>query len=82
MLQGVRVRGRQFNSREPSDINKLASNREMFSSSVDAGFVLALPFHHRDLGPDCVEVSTGWALVRGIKIPPQVSTKNAGGVYA
>ena len=25
---------------------------------MDAGFVLALPFHHRDLEPDCVEVST------------------------
>ena len=30
----------------------------MFSASVDAGFVLALPFHHRDLEPDSVEVST------------------------
>ena len=25
---------------------------------MDAGFVLALPFHHGDLEPDCVEVST------------------------
>ena len=25
----------------------------MFSGSVDAGFVLALPFHHGDLEPDC-----------------------------
>ena len=25
-------------------------DREMFSGSVDAGFVLALPFHHGDLG--------------------------------
>ena len=24
---------------------------------MDAGFVLALPFHHGDLEPDCVEVS-------------------------
>ena len=32
-------------------------NREMLSSSVDAGFVLALPFYHGDLEPDCVEVS-------------------------
>ena len=24
---------------------------------MDAGFVLALPFHHGDLGPDCVGVS-------------------------
>ena len=28
------------------------------SSSVDAGFVLALPFHHGDLEPDRVGVST------------------------
>ena len=33
-------------------------DREMFSGSVDAGFILALPFHHRDLEPDCVGVST------------------------
>ena len=31
----------------------------MFSGqSVNAGFVLALPFHHEDLEPDCVGVST------------------------
>ena len=30
----------------------------MFSGSVDAGLVLALLFHHRDLEPDCVGVST------------------------
>ena len=30
----------------------------MFSGSVDAGFVLALPFDHGDLEPDCVGVST------------------------
>ena len=29
-------------------------DQEMFSSSVDAGFVLALPFHHGDLEPDGV----------------------------
>ena len=33
-------------------------DREMFSGSVDTGYVLALPFHHRDLEPDCVGVST------------------------
>ena len=33
-------------------------DREMFSGSVDAGFVLALPFHHGDIEPDCVGVST------------------------
>ena len=60
----VRVHGRQFNSR-------LSIDREMFSGSVDAGFVLALSFHHGDLEPDCVEVSTGeggggGGLMRGI----------------
>ena len=39
-------------------------NRDVFSGSVDAGFVLVLPFHHRDLEPDCVGVLTreggGW----------------------
>ena len=30
----------------------------MFSGSVDAGFVLALPLHHGDLESNCVEVST------------------------
>ena len=29
-------------------------DREMFSSSVDAGFVLALPFYRGDLEPGCV----------------------------
>ena len=29
-------------------------DQEMFSGSVDADFVLALPFHHRDLEPDSV----------------------------
>ena len=33
-------------------------DREMFSGSVDAGFVLALPFYHGDLEPDCIGVST------------------------
>ena len=55
MLQAVCVRGRQFNSRESSGLNKLAIE---LSGSVDAGFALALPFHHGDLEPDCVEVST------------------------
>ena len=30
----------------------------MFSGFVDSDFVLALPFHHGDLEPDCVRVST------------------------
>ena len=29
----------------------------MFGGSVDASFVLALPFYHRDLEPYCVGVS-------------------------
>ena len=32
--------------------------QNMLSSSVDATFVLVLPFHHGDLEPDCVGVST------------------------
>ena len=32
----------------------LAIDREMFSGSVGAGFIVALPFHHGDLEPDCV----------------------------
>ena len=43
----------------------------MFSGSVDAGLVLALPFQHGDLEPDCVGVSTRGGLMCGIKIPPQ-----------
>ena len=42
------------------------------SGSVDAGFVLALPFHHGDFEPDCVGVLTrGGVLMCGIKIPPR-----------
>ena len=32
-------------------------DQEMLSGSVDAGFVLALLFHHGDLEPDCVGAS-------------------------
>ena len=58
---------------------------------MDAGFVLALPFHHGDLEPDCVEVSTrgGGGLMRGIKIPlhdfalkMQGGLMREGGVFA
>ena len=56
----------------------------MFSISVDAGFVLALLFHHGDLEPDCVGVSTrGWGgeLMCGIKILPQdLALKMQGGL--
>ena len=37
-------------------VNTVAIDREMFSGSVDAGFVLALPFHYGDLEPDSVGV--------------------------
>ena len=33
-------------------------DREMLSGSVDADFILVLPFHHGDLERDCVGVST------------------------
>ena len=35
--------------------NTPSLDREMFSDSLDAGFVLVLPFHHGDdLEPDCI----------------------------
>ena len=43
----------------------------MFSGSLDADFVLSLPFHHGDLEPDCLGVLTREGLMHGIKIPPQ-----------
>ena len=55
----------------------------MCSGSMDAGFVLALPFHYGDLElePDCVGVlMEGGGLMRGIKIPPQdLTLKMQGG---
>ena len=56
-------------------------DREMFSGSVDAGFVLALSFHHRDLEPDCVEVSMRGAYVQDKNTSVRLSAKNAGGAY-
>ena len=47
----VAAGGRQFNKRKPGGLNRLVIDREMFSGSVGAGFVLALPFHHGDLEP-------------------------------
>ena len=79
MLQAVCVRGRQFNSRQPSGLNKLAIE---LSGSVDAGFVLALPFHHGDLEPDCVEVLTRGAYARDKNTSARLCAKNAGGAYA
>ena len=35
------------------------------------GFVLALPFHHGELEPDCVGFSTGGVLMCRIKVPLQ-----------
>ena len=50
---------------------------------MDAGFVLALPFHHGDLEPDCVEVSTrGGAYARDKNTSARLRAKNAGGAYA
>ena len=40
-------------------MNTLAIDQEMLNGSVDAGFVLALPFHHRDLEPDCRSLDEG-----------------------
>ena len=37
----------------------------MFSGSVNADFVLALPFHHGELEPDSVGVSTGGLMQGG-----------------
>ena len=54
IVRAVRVSGRQFNSRQPSGLNNLKIDREMFSGSVDACFVFALPFRHGDLEPNCL----------------------------
>ena len=51
------------------------------SGSVDVGFILALTFHHGDLEPDYVGVSTRGegGLMHEKKI---LCAKNAGGAYA
>ena len=51
----------------------------MFSGSVDAGFALALLFHHGDLEPDCVGVSTRGAYARDKNTSARLRAKNAGG---
>ena len=51
----------------------------MFSGSVNAGLVLALPFHHGELEPDYVGVSKGGAYVRGKNTSARLCAKNAGG---
>ena len=43
----------------------------MFIPVVDAGFVLARPFHHGDLEPDCSSFDQRGGLMCGIKIPLQ-----------
>ena len=80
----VRVHGRQFNSRQPSGLNKLAIE---LSGSADASFVLALPVHHKNLEPECVGVLTREGgegeLMRGIKIHLQdFALKMQGGLCA
>ena len=57
----------------------------MFDRSVDAGFILALPFHHGDLEPDCVGVSTkgrGGAYAWDKNTSARLCAKNAGEAYA
>ena len=56
-------------------------DREMCSASVDVGFILALPFHHGDLEPDCVEVSTwgGWGVGGECKVRGVVKCRTQGG---
>ena len=48
---------------------------------MDAGFVLALPFHHGYLEPDCVE-RRGGAYARDKNTSARLCAKNAGGAYA
>ena len=55
-------------------------DQEMFSSSVNAGFVLALPFHHGDLKADCVGDSMrvgGGAYARDENTSARLCAKNA-----
>ena len=55
----------------------------MFSDSVDVGFVLVLLFHHGDIEPDCVGVSTrGGLYARDKNTYAGLRAKNAGGAYA
>ena len=62
----------------------LAIDREMFSGSVDAGFILAQPFHHGDLEPDSTVYGRSFdegGLMHGIKIPLQAGAlKMPGGL--
>ena len=78
LLRAFHVCGKQFNSRQPSGLNKLAIDRETCSGSVDAGFILVLPFQNRYLGLT-VEVSTRGAYVRDKNTSARLCAKNAGG---
>ena len=49
---------------------------------MDAGFVLALPFHHGDLEPDYVRASTRGAYARDENTSARLCAKNTGGAYA
>ena len=53
----------------------------MFSGSVDAGFILVLPFHYGDLEPDCVEALTRGAYARAENTSARLCAKNTGGTY-
>ena len=58
-------------------------DREMLSGSVDACFVLALPFQPGDFEPDCVSFDEGGgAYVQDKNTSARLCAKNAGGAYA
>ena len=60
--------------------NTLAIDREMFSGCVDPGFVLALPFHHEDLEPDCRSFDeVGGAYPWDKNTSAKLCAENAGG---
>ena len=68
-------------------MNTLAIDQKKFSSSVDAGFVLALSFHHGDLEPDCVGFNEvgGGAYARDKNTSTRLCAKivgGGGGLYA
>ena len=56
-------------------------DRETFSGSVDAGFVLALLFCHGHLEADCARsFDEGGSYARDKNTSARLSTKNAGGL--
>ena len=63
----------------------LAIVREMLSGSVDAGFILVLPFHHGDLEPDSTIYGRSFdegAYAWDKNISARLCAKNARGAYA